>query len=246
MRDTLISLSQAMGLSLSDRQLSQFETYAKLLVEWNEKMNLTGITEPVEIARMHFIDSLIGYEEIQKKIDEAKKKGTEPVRLIDVGTGAGFPGIPLKILFPEIHLTLLDSLQKRIGFLKAVGEAIGLEDTEYIHGRAEDTAQDKAYRETYDFAVARAVASLPVLMEYCGGYVKKGGCFMAYKGPTLKEELSQSGKAMKVLKMEKKEVLRAEVLGDDYQHFVAIFTKTAPLGLQYPRKQSKIKAAPLI
>lgn len=245
MRETLIQLADQMGLSLSDLQLQQFETYAKLLVEWNEKMNLTGITEPTEIARKHFIDSLVGYEEIKSKIDAAQKKGNK-VRLIDVGTGAGFPGLPIKILFPEIELTLLDSLQKRIGFLQAVGSACNLEGVEYLHGRAEEVAQNAEYREKYDIAVARAVANLPVLMEYCSGYVKTGGYFMAYKGPTLTEEMANSKKAMSVLKMDHKVTLLADVLGEDYQHYVAVFKKKAPLGLQYPRKQSKIKSAPLI
>lgn len=245
MRDTLVLLSRKMGLTLSDTQLSQFETYARLLVEWNEKMNLTGITEPTEIARKHFIDSLVGFEEIQKQMEKAASKGKK-LKLIDVGTGAGFPGLPIKILFPEIELTLLDSLQKRIGFLEAVGKACELTEVEYLHGRAEEVAQDKAYRECYDIAVARAVANLPVLMEYCSGYVRNGGLFMAYKGPTLKEEMSSSKKAMQVLKMEHKATILADVLGEDYQHYVAVFSKKAPLGLQYPRKQSKIKSAPLI
>ncbi|MCF0136678.1 MAG: 16S rRNA (guanine(527)-N(7))-methyltransferase RsmG [Lachnospiraceae bacterium] len=244
MKDTLMRLSSQMGISLTSEQIRQFEIYGRLLVEWNEKMNLTGITDPVEIARMHFMDSLVGYEEIQTALTQAKAERRQ-LKLIDVGTGAGFPGLPLKILFPEIRLTLLDSLQKRIHFLEAVGAACSLEQVEYLHGRAEETAQDRAYRETYDVAVARAVAAMPVLMEYCSGYVKKDGIFIAYKGPSLQEELAGSTKAMQVLKLRQEKILRAEVLGEDYHHYVAVFRKTGPLSLQYPRKQSKIKSAPL-
>lgn len=247
MRDTLIRLSEEMNIHLTDKQLTQFETYARLLVEWNEKMNLTGITEGTEIAKKHFIDSMVGYEEIKKVIDE---KGE--ASLIDVGTGAGFPGLPLKILIPQLKLTLLDSLQKRIGFLETVCREIGLTDAVCIHGRAEDAAHLENMREKYDFAVARAVAAMPVLMEYCSGYVKVGGKFMAYKGPSLPEELKAAAKAQKVLGLTHVKTMEAEILkrayeGEDaYEHYVAIFRKVKPLTLQYPRKQSKIKSNPLV
>ena len=234
MRATLTKLGRELGLELSGRQLWQFEQYASLLVEWNEKMNLTAITDPEEIARKHFIDSLAGWKQIAKCQN-----------LIDVGTGAGFPGIPLKIIFPDMKLTLLDSLQKRIGFLEEVGNQLELTDVEYVHGRAEELAHDPIYREKYDAACARAVAPLNVLLEYCSGYVKEGGVFLAYKGPSLPDELQESKKAQKVLHMNVSDTILADVLGTDYQHYVAVFAKGAPIDKQYPRKQGKIKASPL-
>ena len=244
MRDTLQSLSRQMGLSLTDLQIERFEKYARLLVEWNEKMNLTTITEPEEIARKHFIDSLVGYETIESVIEKCREKG-RAMKLIDVGTGAGFPGLPIKILFPEIELTLLDSLGKRITFLETVVRELGLSGVSCIHGRAEEAAHLPEMREVYDIAVARAVAALPVLTEYLAGYVRPGGLVMAYKGPTLPEELATSGKALRTLHLSLENKIPATVLGEDFAHTVAVFKKTAVLGLQYPRKQSKIKANPL-
>jgi len=244
MRDTLRELSRQMGLFLTERQLEQFERYAELLVEWNEKMNLTAITKPEEIARKHFIDSLVGWEDISAKIEACRAKG-RAMKLIDVGTGAGFPGLPIKILFPEIELTLLDSLGKRITFLETVVRELELENVSCVHGRAEENAHLPEMREQYDIAVARAVAALPVLTEYLAGYIRVGGLLMAYKGPTLSEELSVSGKALKTLHLSLEKTIPAAVLGEDYAHTVAVLKKTAALGLQYPRKQSKIKTDPL-
>ena len=164
MKDVLLTLSREMGLSLTERQIEQFDLYARLLVEWNEKMNLTAITEPEEIARKHFIDSLVGWETIKAKISACREKG-RALKLIDVGTGAGFPGLPIKILFPEIELTLLDSLGKRVTFLETVVRELELTGVSCIHARAEEAAHLPEMREQYDIAVARAVAALPVLTE---------------------------------------------------------------------------------
>ena len=242
MRQLLEEGAKAMGISLSQRQLDQFETYHRLLVEWNEKMNLTAITEAHEVATRHFLDSIAGGPEILKAAGAAENDGVAaPIMLIDVGTGAGFPGIPLKIAFPQIRLTLLDSLQKRVSFLQEVVVQLDLEDVTCLHGRAEDAAHEECLREQFDVAVARAVAPLYVLLEYCGGYVKKGGRFLAYKGPGLEEELAEAGKAMKVMQMHHKKTLRADLPEGNFDHLMAVFEKTGNLSLKYPRKQAKIK-----
>ena len=232
--------AEEMGISLSEKQLAQFEAYAALLVEWNEKMNLTTITDPIEIVQKHFLDSISGFsflEEIRDPEDES------PVSLIDVGTGAGFPGIPLKIVCPWIRLTLLDALQKRIGFLEEVVKELELTDVICVHGRAEDLAHEETYREVYDAACSRAVASLPALLEYCSGFICPGGMFLAYKGPSLMEELAQAQGAMHTLHMEM--VMIHQEISMDNEHLLAVFEKTAETSLQYPRKQSKIKNDPL-
>jgi len=174
---------------LSNEQTKKFSQYARLLVEWNEKINLTAITEPEDIVIKHFLDSL----SIAGLIPNESKT------LVDVGTGAGFPGIPLKITKKNLKVTLLDSLAKRINFLNEVCNYLMLEDILAVHSRAEDFGADPKYRESFDFAVARAVAGLPVLLEYCLPLVKVGGIFIAMKGPDGREELNESRKAMDVL-----------------------------------------------
>ena len=168
----LIENMKMISVELTDKQVSQFIKFYEMLVEWNKVMNLTGITEYDEVVMKHFVDSL----------SIVKVNGFDNVTsIIDVGTGAGFPGIPLKIVFPEIKITLLDSLNKRIKFLNAVIDELELENIETIHGRAEDFSKKEDYREQYDLCVSRAVANLATLSEYCLPYVKVGGCFMPYK-----------------------------------------------------------------
>lgn len=198
-----ISLSEGLksfGIEAGTGQIDQFISYYEILVEWNSFMNLTAITQFDEVVRKHFLDSV---SLIRILPDLADK----PYTLIDVGTGAGFPGIPLKIVFPHLKILLLDSLNKRINFLNEVIGRLGLKDVDTIHGRAEDYARNKQYREKYDLCVSRAVANLSTLSEYCLPFVKKGGCFVSYKSEKVSEEYEQSKKAIAVLggKCEKRE-----------------------------------------
>jgi 16S rRNA (guanine527-N7)-methyltransferase len=182
---------------LTAEQAEKFEKYYNLLVEWNEVMNLTAITEPDEVALRHFADSLtiLPYiDRICERIANEGKKGGA-VTLVDVGTGAGFPGIPIKIMRPEINITLLDSLKKRLGFLDNVIGQLGLSGVTTVHARAEDAGKNGKYREKYDIAVARAVAPMNILSEYCLPLVRTGGCFIAMKGPA-EEEFSRAVKVL--------------------------------------------------
>lgn len=181
-----------LGISLSEEQTGQFVRYYELLTEWNSFMNLTAITEFSEVLKKHFIDSL----SIIKEFPELKN---QEIRMIDIGTGAGFPGIPIKIAFPQIKVTLLDSLQKRLRFLEKVVEELELKDVELIHGRAEDYARLPEKRETYDFCVSRAVANLSTLSELCMPYVKTGGIFVSYKSEKITEEADAAQNAIRLL-----------------------------------------------
>lgn len=180
----------SIGIELTDAQLNAFETYYDMLIDRNKVMNLTAITEFDEVMDKHFLDSVYLFRSIELKAD---------YKLIDIGTGAGFPGIPLKIVFPELKITLLDSLNKRVGFLNDVIDELNLNDIEAIHGRAEDIAKDKAYRASYDIAVSRAVANLSTLSEYCLPFVKIGGKFVSYKSGDCADEVDNAKAAIHLL-----------------------------------------------
>lgn len=180
-KDILTEGTAALGLPLSDKQIKSFSDYSDLLVEWNQKMNLTAVTAPRGISIKHFLDSILPLScvDIPKNASVA-----------DVGTGAGFPGIPIKIMRSDIDLTLIDSLNKRVNFLKTVAEKIGLENTECIHARAEELARREGYRDGFDVVVSRAVANMTVLSEYCLPFVKKGGFFLALKADNAEDEIN--------------------------------------------------------
>lgn len=177
-------------IELTDSQLNAFETYYDMLIDRNKVMNLTAITEFDEVMDKHFLDSVYLFRSIKLEAD---------YKLIDIGTGAGFPGIPLKIVFPELKITLLDSLNKRVGFLNDLIEELNLNDIEAIHGRAEDIARNKAYRASYDIAVSRAVANLSTLSEYCLPFVKIGGKFVSYKSGDCADEVDNAKAAIHLL-----------------------------------------------
>lgn len=222
-------------ISLTEEQVKKFSLYAKLLKEWNEKINLTAITDDEGIVIKHFLDSLSLLPSIQ---------GESP-KIIDIGTGAGFPGIPLKIAGEKYKVTLLDSLDKRVKFLNEVCSSLSLKNISAIHGRAEDFGADKKYREQYDIAVARAVAALPVLLEYCLPFVKIGGVFIAMKGPDSKEEVNESKKALDVLGGEIEEVRNIILPSSDNERCIIIIRKCRQTNPNYPRKSGKPTKQPI-
>lgn len=220
--------------ALSERQLEQLEKYAALLLEWNEKINLTAITDEEGIAAKHFLDCLAFLRHAQIK---------EGARVADVGTGAGFPGIVLKIARPDIELVLIDSLQKRLNFLSEVCRELGIKAT-LVHARAEDAGHDKALRESFDFVTARAVANLAVLSEYCLPLVKIGGVFAPMKTAEAESELSAAEKAIAILGGEVREVEHYEIPVAGGRSAV-IIDKKSPTPPKYPRQRVKISEKPL-
>lgn len=225
-----------LGIVLSEVQKQQFDQFYELLVEWNKVMNLTGITEYEEVNEKHFVDSL----SIVKAID------METVHtVIDVGTGAGFPGIPLKIAFPHLKIVLLDSLNKRIKFLNEVIDQLGLTDISTIHGRAEDYAKQAEYREQFDLCVSRAVANLSTLSEYCIPYVQVGGMFIPYKSGEIDEEVVQAKKAVHLLGGKLENVVKFQLPESEISRSFVKIKKTNNTTKKYPRKSGLPAKEPL-
>lgn len=224
------------GLEANETVLNNFQKYRELLVQWNQKMNLTGIEDEKEVFIKHFLDSIStvtnGY--VQNKMS-----------LIDVGTGAGFPGLPLKICLPKLKVTLLDSLNKRINFLQEVAKEIEIDDIEFIHGRAEDFGKKEEYREQFDIATARAVAGLPILMEFCVPFIKVGGYFVCLKGPNANLELEESKAAMEILGVEYIEKIDIKLPEIDLHHNILVFKKIRNTPSKYPRKAGKVSKNPI-
>lgn len=236
MNNVLTEKVKELSIVLNDKQIQQFEQYYNILVEWNKEMNLTAITEYEEVVEKHFLDSLtIVYAINMEKIET----------LIDVGTGAGFPGIPLKIAFPHLKVTLLDSLNKRIKFLNEVIDLLELNDIKAIHGRAEDYAKQSEYREQYDICVSRAVANLATLSEYCLPYVKMDGLFVPYKSGEIDEELKSSEKAVSILGGKVEEVVKFQLPGTDIGRSFVKIHKIKETKKKYPRKAGMPTKEPL-
>lgn len=224
------------GIELNEEQLYQFIKYYELLVEWNSFMNLTAITEFEDVCTKHFIDSI----SLCKAVDCTKE-----YHVIDIGTGAGFPGIPLKIVFPNLRITLLDSLGKRVNFLNTVITELGLQEIEAIHGRAEDFAKTGVLRETFDICVSRAVANLSILSEYCLPYVKVGGYFISYKSEKVTEEIQMAQNAIQILGGEISDKKVFLLPNSDIYRNLLMIKKVQNTPKKYPRKAGLPSKEPL-
>jgi 16S rRNA (guanine527-N7)-methyltransferase len=224
-----------LNITLNDTQIEQFIDYYELLIETNKVMNLTSITDFYEVIVKHFIDSL----SITKVQNPFKEK------ILDLGTGAGFPGIPVKIAFPDTKVVLMDSLKKRIGFLNDVIDKLNLNDITAIHGRAEDYGRDGQYREAFDICTSRAVARLSTLSEYCLPFVRVGGSFIAYKSGNIDEELREADKAISILGGSLVKVEEFELPGTDIKRTLIMIEKTHNTPSKYPRMAGKPSKEPL-
>lgn len=234
--ETMLKGSKELNIELNEEMLEKFSKYKELLKEWNEKINITTITDDVEIDQKHFLDSLTV---LNSDLFNGKKK------VIDIGTGGGFPGVPIKIANPLLEITLLDSLNKRIIFLNEVIKELNLQGISAIHGRAEEYSITEQYREKYDIAVSRAVASLNTLSEYCIPFVKVGGYFVSMKGPDVEEELKLSKNAINLLGGKLLDVKKIEIPNTDIIHSLIIIEKIKPTPTKYPRGGGKPRKNPL-
>ena len=226
---------KSIDIMMTDKQYDQVYKYYDLLVEWNKVMNLTAITDEKSFANKHIFDSVL----ICRDFDFNKIES-----VIDIGTGAGLPGIPLKIVFPHIEIALLDSLNKRINFLNEVIEVLELDFVETIHGRAEDFGKREEYREVFDLCVSRAVSQLPILSEYCIPFVKVGGHFIAYKSIDTNEEIEVSSSAIEILGGKLNNIIEIELADEVIRRFVTI-DKVKETPVKYPRKAGKPQKSPL-
>jgi 16S rRNA (guanine527-N7)-methyltransferase len=235
--DAIIAYCNDKEIELKEEQLSMLSSFYEMLVEKNKVMNLTGITEWDDVVLRHYIDS-ISISEIMNLKDFRGK-------VLDLGTGAGFPGIPLKIIFPNLQITLFDSLNKRIRFLQEVIDELGLKNIEAIHGRAEEFARKPEHRESYDLVLSRAVANISTLSEYCLPFVKVGGSFVSYKTEAIDEELKESGRAVLLLGGEVNHIVRFELPHSDMKRSLLKIEKVKPCSKKYPRKAGVPSKEPL-
>lgn len=234
--DLMIQYAEKFKINIDEEKLDKFKKYKALIKEWNEKINLTAITDEDDIIKKHFIDSISVLE------SNVIKNGME---IIDIGTGAGFPGIPLKIILPDSKILLVDSLNKRVNFLNEVIRMLELHGIEAIHGRAEEVAKKPEYREKFNIVVSRAVANMTVLSEYCIPFAKIGGYFIAMKGPSSENEIEESKHAISILGGKIKNVVETRMLQSDMNHRLVIVEKVKSTMNKYPRNYGQIEKKPL-
>lgn len=234
MKNKLKEISKQINIDLNEKQLNQFEKYMDLLLEWNEKINLTAITEEDEVILKHFIDSMTANKYIEKETS-----------IVDIGTGAGFPGIPISIIRDDVKVTLVDSLNKRINFLNEVISNIELKNINAIHSRAEDFGKNKQYRESFDISVSRAVANLSVLVEYLLPLVKVGGKCICMKGSDVEEEIAEAKFAIKELGGKIESVNEFCLPGTDIKRNIIVIKKERNTPNKYPRKSGTPSKQPL-
>lgn len=235
-REILIDGLKELGIDASTDTVEKLLAFKEIMLEWNEKINLTAITEEKEVFIKHFLDSATCLSTGYIK---------EGMSAIDVGTGAGFPGVPLKILMSGLNITLLDSLNKRISYLNEVAKKLKLSCTTMVHARAEEAGSSKAHRESYDIVLSRAVASMSVLCEYCMPFAKVGGFFLCQKGPDIKAELEEAGAAIKALGGKVREIKEYQLPFSDIKHNIIVIEKIAATPTKYPRKPGKPAASPI-
>ena len=237
----LVNICNKINIEISDDQINCFEKYYELLIEKNKVMNLTAITDKEDVIVKHFIDSIALIPYLTDKGINTNNK----LKIIDIGTGAGFPGLPLKIMMPDVKFTLLDSLNKRVSFLNEVIDELELKDIEALHGRAEDYASDNKYREKYDICVSRAVANLSTLSEYCIPFVKEDGFFISYKAGESEEEINNSKNAIKILGGKINKVEEFVLPGTDASRVFVFIRKQELTDKKYPRKAGVPAKKPL-
>ncbi len=234
--ETFYTLLAEQNINLTDQQKAQFERYFELLVEWNQKINLTAITEKEEVYLKHFYDSIAPI--LQGLIEN------QEIKLLDIGAGAGFPSLPMKILYPQLDVTIIDSLNKRINFLNLLAEELGLSGVHFYHGRAEDFAQDKAFRAKFDIVTARAVARMQVLSELTIPYLKVGGRLLALKASNAPEELEEAKNALNILFSKVEDNLQYELPNGD-PRYITVVEKKKETPNKYPRKAGMPNKRPL-
>jgi 16S rRNA (guanine527-N7)-methyltransferase len=235
-KEVLINGMKELGVDATQETVERLIAFMKIMLEWNEKVNLTAITEEREVFIKHFLDSVTCLSTGYIK---------EGMSVIDVGTGAGFPGVPLKILMDNLKMTLLDSLNKRVIYLNEAAKMLNLRDTKVMHARAEEAGSSKEHREVYDIVLSRAVASMSVLCEYCLPFAKVGGFFLCQKGPDIKDEMKEADAAIRIMGGKVREVKEYLLPFSDIKHNIIIIEKIAATPTKYPRKPGKPAANPI-
>ena len=240
----LQDLATRSGLVLSPQQAQQMEAFALALAETNRKFNLTALDQPEDIAALHILDSVLVLDQLAAEVDELRS-GSRPLSLVDLGTGGGLPGIPIKVIWPQVSLSLVDGTWKKVRFLIEVLETMGLANARALQGRAEDLALQPAHRGQYDLVVARALARLPTLLEYAIPWLRIGGLLLAYKGPDFPAEFQDAQQALRLLKAEVDRVIPIKIPGRNVTRLVVVIRKLAKTPRRYPRPQGLPRRVPL-